>query len=545
MTRPILRFEGNDLARRIGAVFAENVHDLVEKVDMEPGGYEAGFFHTSTVRHPNTCYYDSVWSRDAGRGLIELSRLGFQREAEAAAGYLLRNLNKGDHWGRTTSPNDSCGYEADGNALVLLGIANVWKMSGDKEKLGAEYLKAAEPVVKWLEHEMRGNPLGCLLPCISELSGNPSTPYTVTAVFPNYALKMALEGLLEMARAVHSPLEEKLASLEKELTEAMDSRLVAGAQPSNTPAGCWLNGLDGRDGRPYEFSDWDFTSWPVWHWTRQLPFVLQPDLGSMALRQDRQLAVHQKSYAHVLRYMNGNRFFRKYGFVSGSGWTGMGGRHDDTMCGYSQGYMTQAALLSDDVNTYSLLAEGIARLAYDGNVAEDLADERNPWLMHECFSYENYEEGLDHTFGVLKNGRPGLMDNPGDEGNLVQAAEILKVFRLIVGIDDGNPEGLRLMPRLPWEWDAMQAENFPFAALDGSIGRISMELRHDRAARSTSIQVSSSIPLSNLAIRLGPYPKHLRILSGGELEIEQGERCSWVWLRGLNGTDISRTISLW
>ena len=213
MTRPILRFEGNDLARRMGAVFAENVHDLVEKVDMEPGGYEAGFFHTSTVRHPNTCYYDSVWSRDAGRGLIELSRLGFQREAEAAAGYLLRNLNKGDHWGRTTSPNDSCGYEADGNALVLLGIANVWKMSGDKEKLGAEYLKAAEPVVKWLEHEMRGNPLGCLLPCISELSGNPSTPYTVTAVFPNYALKMALEGLLEMARAYRFSFGKKMRYL--------------------------------------------------------------------------------------------------------------------------------------------------------------------------------------------------------------------------------------------------------------------------------------------------------------------------------------------
>ncbi|HIS77277.1 MAG TPA: hypothetical protein IAB51_10815 [Candidatus Merdivicinus excrementipullorum] len=29
------------------------------------------------------------------------------------------------------------------------------------------------------------------------------------------------------------------------------------------------------------------------------------------------------------------------------------------------------------------------------------------------------------------------------------------------------------------------------------------------------------------------------------VEIEEGQRCSWIWLRGLGGTDISRTVSLW
>ena len=100
---------------------------------MSNDEYEKGFFHTSTIKHPKTCYYDSIWARDSGRGLIELSRMGFSEQAEAAADYLMHHMNNGDHWGRTTSEYDSCRYEADGNALILLGLYNVWRMSSRKE----------------------------------------------------------------------------------------------------------------------------------------------------------------------------------------------------------------------------------------------------------------------------------------------------------------------------------------------------------------------------------------------------------------------------
>ena len=47
------------------------------------------------------------------------------------------------------------------------------------------------------------------------------------------------------------------------------------------------------------------------------------------------------------------------------------------------------------------------------------------------------------------------MENPGDEGNLVQEAEILKAFSIVAGV---RCEGRRLtlMPRLPWLWDTME-----------------------------------------------------------------------------------------
>ena len=131
------------------------------------------------------------------------------------------------------------------------------------------------------------------------------------------------------------------------------------------------------------------------------------------------------------------------------------------MFGYGQAFFTQAALLLDDVNTYPLLLEGISKLIYDGEVIIPLAYEFNPWIIHECYNYGNYFNGKDHSFGVLSEGEPGIMDNPGDEGNLVHLAEGLKVFRLIIGIDYNTPPILKITPRLLWRWDGISVEDYP------------------------------------------------------------------------------------
>ena len=410
MNIPVLRFTGDAFAQRMGTIFTENLHDVIAKVDDGTDCYEKGYFHTSTVPHEGTCYYDSSWSRDVGRGIIELSRLGFSEKAKDAAEHLLNHINHGDHWGRTADGVDNCLYETNGNALILLGIYNTWKINGKEKELGQSYLARTAPVIDWAEREMEGNPHGYLLPCQSEMAGNPNSPYTVSAIYPNYAFVLALEGLQQMAEFCgEKETVRRLSALHEKLFQALSHLLVSGENPKavgNTPFGCWMNGIDNRDGRAYDFSEWDGTVWPVFHWTRQLPFILQSDLGCLDVRKDSQIEIHQNSYRHILHYMNQGEYFRKYGFVSGSGWTGMGDRHDDTMCGYSQGFMTQAALINDDVNTYSRLFKGIARLAYDGEVSKALTYEMNPWIMHECFTYENFER-LRPYFRHTKAGPPG------------------------------------------------------------------------------------------------------------------------------------------
>ena len=127
MIIPRMKFAGADAARQMSRIFAENVHDLISKVDS--GGnkpFEPGFFHTSTVQHEGTCYYKDMWSRDAGRGLIELCRLGFSDDAMLVSRYFLNHINYEDHWGRIVSNGSNkkelldirMKYETDGNAMA-------------------------------------------------------------------------------------------------------------------------------------------------------------------------------------------------------------------------------------------------------------------------------------------------------------------------------------------------------------------------------------------------------------------------------------------
>lgn len=549
MSFPVLQFEGNDLAQRMNVVYAENLHDLLSKVDNGKGDFEKGFFHTSTIQHEGTCYHKRSWTRDAGRGLIELARLGFVEKALDAAEYLLQHINLGDHWGRTTQFEDNRNYEVDGNALVLLGLYNTWKRSGKSPERAHQYLQALQPVIDWVKRELEGCRHGYLLPCQTELAGNPNAPYNVVEIYPNYAMKLALEGLREMAELAGDAERERcLRQMHDKLDNAIREELTAGKKPTHTPKGCWINGLDDRDGRVYDFSEWDGTTWPVYHWTRQVPFILQSDLGLMTVRNDADEPINLCSYAYLKEKMAESRFFYKYGFVSNTAWTGTSGRHDDTMCGYGQGFMTQAALTADDVNTYSKLLEGVARLAYDGSVVKPLAYEMNPWLMHECFSYENYEKGTDHTFGAMAEGRPGVMNCPGDEGNLVQEAEIVKVFSLVAGVDDSQPDRLTIMPRIPWEWNSISVEELPFTTPDGTLGKVTYKMTHDRSRRICRFVLQSSIPLQRLDVRVGPFPPYLENLSGDlrqNYEVEQKENSTWIWLRGLQGSSVEQEICLW
>ncbi len=190
-----------------------------------------------------------------------------------------------------------------------------------------------------------------------------------------------------------------LGGLADRFREALLGRLLSrgsgGDQKTKTPAGVWLNGIDERTGLAAETGDFG-PEFDISKWTRQLPFILDYDWMDGPFDEVRLAEVNRSSYEYIKREMCKGYFFRKYGFVSNTCFGGMGGRHDDTMAGYGQNYFTQAALLQGDVNVYTKCLDGIARLAYDGDIVEPLTMDLNPWVMHECFTYENYETGRDH-----------------------------------------------------------------------------------------------------------------------------------------------------
>lgn len=540
---PRVRFAGDRFAAQASAIFAETLKDMHGKLEYgDDPRFGAGFFHTSTDTLGRPNYYRQMWARDCGRGVMELARFGFAGDAKMVARYFLAHINLTDHWGREIHrpyiPHNAA--ELDGNAWILSAICSAWRVNGRDEALGREFCDGILPVVGWVDSLIRVSPCGGLLPSISELSGNPSVKYPVYSLFGNYGMGVALEMVAEMAEASG---ERDLAGRVRLMRAAMEKALrslVSDGRISYAPKGCWFNGFDGRTGSAYDLSDWDGTAWPIWHWTRQLPFIQDYDAGRSRIGGEFG-KVHRESYLLLRHWMAEGAYFRKYGFVSNSGWTGMGGRHDETMCGYGQGFFTQAALMADDVNTYSKCLEGIARLGYDGGVIEQMSHERNPFLMNECFSYENYEAGLDHTFGTHKNGRREIMENPGDEGNLVQEAEIIKAFALVVGVscEDGR---LVVMPRLPWLWDTMECRDLPVADKHGVIRRINLTFRHERWLGRCTLTIGGAEGFDALDVRFGPFPRMTENPCG--FALEQSDNCSWIWLRGQKNTTKELSVEI-
>ena len=519
---PRLRFFGDDFAERTNAIFAENLRDLVDKAEMTDNNGGKGFFHTSTNKHEGTCYYDQMWSRDCGRGVIELARFGYIDEATACCRYFLKHLSyNGTHWAREMhNPGVLESTELDGNALILLGFYNTWLMSGKNAALGAEFLEGLEPVLRWCAGEINASAYHGLMGSRSELSGNPGTEYVVYGVFGNYAMYIALLSLAEMRRAVLGSSGE-LAGLAEKLREGL-GHLVSDGKFSKTEEGCFMNGVESAHFTAYDTMEFADQTCEAWHWTRQLVNILNADTA--ALHGDSFLPVHEKTYDFIRHYMAQGYYFRKYGFVSNTGWTGMGGRHDDTMCGYGQGFFTQAALLSDDVNCYGKCLEGVARLGYDGNVLEHLAHENNPFVMHECFCYENYESALDHTYGGRPGSDPKKTENPGDEGNLVQAAEIVKAFRLVVGAEYDGEGNLTISPRLPWLWSGIEVTDLPVLGRSGKPCRLSFRYRNERHLRASEIEIAQGYEeFDRITVRFGPYPKYIK-----GVEREQKRDASWI-----------------
>lgn len=543
---PRIRFAGDQFAQMATTVFAETLNDMLSKVeygDNPNPKYSAGFFHTSTDPNGIPNYYKAMWVRDCGRGVIELCRLGFADEAKMISRYFLAHKNYVDHWGREMHNSSSAheSYELDGNTLVISAICNTWRVNGKDKKLGVEFCDGLKPVINWVDTSMTNSPYWGLMPSCSELSGNPGNPFLLAySIYGNYGMYTALEQVAEMAKSCgESELAEKALSLHKRMKDAL-SHLISDGKFSYAPKGCWFNAIDGRYGSALDLSAWGRTSWPIWHWTRQLPFIQDYDYKTTQIVGDF-AEVNKASYSLLHTWMVKGEYFRKYGFVSNTGWTGMDGRHDETMGGYGQGFFTQAALMADDINAYGKCLEGIARLGYDGNVTVQESHERNPFLMNECFNFDNYEKSLDHTFGTHQNGRRELMENPGDEGNLVQEAEIIKVFSMVVGAT-ANGKKLVFMPRLPWLWDEMECIDFPVPDESGKIHRINFKMKHERWLRKCTVEITGANGFNSMDVRLGPFPNILK--NPKNYEVENTEKGSWIWMRNLKSSTTKVVVEL-
>lgn len=158
--------------------------------------------------------------------------------------------------------------------------------------------------------------------------------------------------------------------------------------------------------------------------------------------------------------------------------------------GYGQCYITESALLLDRMND-----------------AEHMLD----WLARFCFSPRQ-----THPYrvpeGITMAADGSIWRRWGDLGNLYQLGETVYTIRILTGINDHNPNALRLMPRLPFGWTEIAVSDQPVRILSegrSQIATIAYSLKSNPDHTDFEFTLESDRPLDTCRVRIGPFPREI------------------------------------
>jgi len=152
--------------------------------------------------------------------------------------------------------------------------------------------------------------------------------------------------------------------------------------------------------------------------------------------------------------------------------------------GYGQGFMTQSALLLDEMKHAEAMLEFAAKATYYADY--------NSYIVPEGVEFHPDGKSWFRT---------------ADLGNGFQQASIMKVIRLVIGVDDTNPKALTLIPRIPKSWKGMRIDKFPAWVEAGNEGvkRVDLKFQYKLGDNQASYKLESSGVLPGTLLRLGPF----------------------------------------
>lgn len=480
---PAVSFQGDIFARILENAFYANVQDMRNKITQD------GMYHTSTRGAPNWSryagfgtyqtniglYYNDSWSRDMGRSLQELTELNYTNEALRCADYCIRMARLWEnpsndfnghvyppHWGRIANrPQPWCVYENDGHGLTSMFLYRLWlRLPNRNEWLRARWpdVKAAGDWVLWqFAHPEISRATNGVLFTTSEAAA-----MVGYSVYPDYACMNALRALAEMADSIG---ETNTAAQWRDRADKMRDAIA----------------------RQYTINDPKYG--PVWTlkyggWPNKStvlgPLDLLADYEGFAPGDD-DPAWRPINEAAYQRLIDTYKPFAFYGQAMG----------------YGQGLVTQAALLLDRMRDATRMLQWAAKEIYDPRLGSFITPEA-------C--------DIDPT------GR--YWYRIGDLGNGVQEAEIVKMLRLVIGVDDTKPQRIQFYPRLPYDWNEISVSNYPLLIeSSGGINTALMRYKLKRFDGGMKLEISADAPepagawKQNLliAMRLGPFEERPEI----------------------------------
>ena len=179
--------------------------------------------------------------------------------------------------------------------------------------------------------------------------------------------------------------------------------------------------------------------------------------------------------------------------------------------GYDHSMMTQNALLLDQTADAGQLVESLCRICYAPRLPE-------PYLVPE---------------GMAIDAGKGIFRRQGDLGNLVQLAEAMKCFHIVVGISSLCGDTVKLLPRLPQGW-RVSVRDYP---LMNTSATVDMETTYPvEHTQSMTLHLNGDCGVNKARIRFGPFPKETHeamVTLNGESYTLPTEICgdaTWAWL---------------
>ena len=151
--------------------------------------------------------------------------------------------------------------------------------------------------------------------------------------------------------------------------------------------------------------------------------------------------------------------------------------------GYGQGFVTQSALLLDRMHDASVMLNWLAKAIY----------------------YPGYKPYITPE-GCEVDESGNFWHRTGDLGNGVQEGETVKALRIVIGVDDNQPERTQLIPRIPDGWSEIHIKKYPLLTIVTNGKRVFRHVQYDlrRSRSQITMQFHSDGPVARMDIRLGP-----------------------------------------
>jgi len=471
---PTVAFRGSVFAEILANVFRYNLQDIVAKVDAE------GMYHTSTegatswggyrgvgtFRRDVGGYYGESYTRDMGRSLNELAQLGNLRAPERCADYDLRTarlyatdlalqyegVQMPPHWSMVLNHPRKSSFENDGQGLAILFLYKLWQREPDR---GA-WLRARWPDVKaagdWILWQFAHPQISGAKNGLLHTTGE-SADGSGYSVYPDAICMHALRDLAVMADSIG---ESQSAAAWQARAAEMQAAISAGYivhDPKYGPV--WT----------LNYANW------VYKGTVLGPLIFQADDEGFAPEDgDPQWrAANEAAYRRLIDS------YKPFGFYGQA-------------MGYGQAFVTQSALLLDRMRDATTMLDWAAKEIYV------------PRLDQLGMGSYVVPEGVQ----IDPTGRYWF--HIGDLGNGVQEAEIVKMLRLVIGVDDTHPDRLQLFPRMPYDWSEIAVSKYPVVfASEGRLDTAQLVYRERRSGEGIELHLAADKNVGPMAVRLGPF----------------------------------------